>query len=159
MSKHTSVVSDSMCHAEIIKVWIILEYKIHHNNEFLNGIPRVNELCLLPVVDSMLETHLIYARKWRKTAQEERVNDKCEHLFVSLVLSLLVLFRVSISSEVHSHCSSIILLIEPDNVDSEPSPAAVDVQATVSVINEPLVLHLLRNNSLLDFCHLFLGMR
>ena len=54
MSKHTSVVSDSTCHAEIIKVWLILEYKIHHNTEFLNGIPRVKVLCLLPDVDSML---------------------------------------------------------------------------------------------------------
>ena len=62
---------------------------------------------------------------------KERVYDKCEHLFVSFILSLLVLFRVSVSSEIYGHCSSIILLIESDNVDGETSPAAMDVQATV----------------------------
>lgn len=101
-------------------------------------------------------SHLIYARKRRKKTKEEGINDKREHLFVSLVLRLFVLFRISISSEVDSHCPSIILLIESDNVDSEPGPAAVDVQAAVSVVHKPLILHLFRNKSLLDFYHLFL---
>ena len=76
--------------------------------------------------------------------KQKDVDQVSDHLRVYFVASFFVLLRVSIDV-CFNHPTSTYIGGETDNVNADSCPTAMEEQGIILPVDEPFVLHLLRN--------------